>query len=169
MFHGGYTLKKYREKDQYSYRTEMIDGKQQFIVSFIDGGGKLNEVAISSETFHALQELKLAENRQAYLTELYVSHFISSENDEEISSMAFYPLISTEDYLWATALTEYVSKIITELPDIQRRRFIMHYVDGLTTREIALIERCSFVAVSYSIQIARRKIEEQIKKFQFQT
>ncbi|MFV0359187.1 hypothetical protein [Tropicimonas sp.] len=54
-----------------------------------------------------------------------------------------------------------------ELSLIQKERLFM-YAEGKTMREIAAIEGVSFVAVSKSITLIRKKFEEFLKKFNFQ-
>lgn len=54
-----------------------------------------------------------------------------------------------------------------ELSPNQKERLFL-YADGKTLREIAVIEGVSFVAISKSITIVRKKFEEFIKKFDFQ-
>jgi hypothetical protein len=162
---GGITLKKFREPDQYSYQVEMIDGVEHFTVSFIDGSGNNHDVSISRKVFESLQELKIEENRQAYLTELYVSHFISDENDDEVSSMAFYPLPTTEGDITKDEDVCAVSDILESLTDTQRRRLLLNCVDGLSLHEIARQEGCAFFAVYKSVTYAKAQFEKNIKKF----
>jgi RNA polymerase sigma-70 factor (ECF subfamily) len=79
--------------------------------------------------------------------------------------MSFYPLSNTESEFLGTALADFIADTISSLPDMQRRRFVMHYFDGMTLREIAKLEHCSHVAVSYSVNVAKRTLEENLKKF----
>lgn len=65
-------------------------------------------------------------------------------------------------------LKEILAKFLEkELSSIQKERLFL-YADGKTMREIAAIEGVSFVAISKSITIVRKKFEEFIKKFDFQ-
>ena len=49
---------------------------------------------------------------------------------------------------------------LDRLTDIQRRRYILHHANGLTTREIAKRENVSHVAVVYSLQWSEKKIRK---------
>lgn len=52
-------------------------------------------------------------------------------------------------------------KAIAQLPEIQRRRLIMYYFDGLSYKQIADKEGCIFQAVAKTIKAA----EQNIKKY----
>jgi len=52
-----------------------------------------------------------------------------------------------------------------KLTEIQRRRYLMHHVKGLSTRKIADVERVSHVAVVYSLDAAEKKIKKYLRNF----
>ena len=56
-------------------------------------------------------------------------------------------------------------KAIGELPEVQRKRLLLYYDYGFSLKEIAIMENCSIRAIQYSIEIAKKKLEEKIKKF----
>lgn len=47
-----------------------------------------------------------------------------------------------------------------ELTAIQRQRFILHFLDGLSTRQIANIQKVSHVAVFKSLKFAEKKLKK---------
>ena len=47
-----------------------------------------------------------------------------------------------------------------KLTETQHRRYLMHHVEGLTTRQIAKKERTSNIAVFYSLEAAEKKIKK---------
>lgn len=49
---------------------------------------------------------------------------------------------------------------IGKLPDIQRRRVLLHYFGGYTYERIAEMEGCTKMAVKFSIDIAVKKLRE---------
>jgi DNA-directed RNA polymerase specialized sigma subunit len=49
---------------------------------------------------------------------------------------------------------------LDKLTETQRRRYLMHHVEGLTTRQIAMKERTSHVAIIYSLDGAAKKIKK---------
>lgn len=55
--------------------------------------------------------------------------------------------------------------VLSKFSDAQRRRFLLHEVHGLTTREIAVIEGVSQKAVFDSIEWAKKKLKKLKKTF----
>ena len=55
---------------------------------------------------------------------------------------------------------EIAAKTISVLTDVQRRRYLLHTVNGMTTRTIAEKEGVSHVAVVYSLEQAEKKIKK---------
>ena len=158
-------MRKYRDKDAYTYKAEIIDGREVFTASFVDGQGNSHEVSVNREVFTSLRKLQLAGNRQAYRDELYISHFIEDADDEDLCSIAFAPLPNVEDVVISGELCEIVAGLLFALTDIQRRRFLLYRVDGLTYKQIARRERCSLLSVYKSVGVATKKIEKSLKNF----
>ena len=50
-------------------------------------------------------------------------------------------------------------RAISRLSEIQRRRVILHFFEGLTYAQIAIQEQCSKVAVKYTIDNALRQLK----------
>ena len=55
---------------------------------------------------------------------------------------------------------EVAAKALSTLTEVQRRRYLLHTLDGLTTREIAEKESVSHVAVVYSLKQSEKKIKK---------
>ena len=55
---------------------------------------------------------------------------------------------------------EAVSKAIATLPEKQKRRLLLHYLKGMTFREIAKAEGCSMRAVEYSVHDAIHNLKK---------
>ena len=159
-------MKKHREKDSYTYKVEIVDGVEMFKVAFTGGENRTHEVSVSREVFTSLRQLQLAENRQAYKAELYISHYIEDvDNDDDVSYIAFAPMPSVEEEAEASELIDIIAVLIRKLTDRQRRRFLMYRVDGLSYREIAKREKCSLLTVYQSVNEADKKFREIIKNF----
>lgn len=52
------------------------------------------------------------------------------------------------------------NRALDKLTDVQRRRYLLHAVEGLTTREIAEKDGVSHVAIVYSLEFAKKKIKK---------
>ena len=158
-------MKKRRDKDPYTYKIELLEGKEMFTVSFVDGQGSTHEVCVNRTVFTSLRQLQLAENRRAYKEELYISHYIEEADDEGLCSIAFAPLPTVEDTVLNIELADIIAGLIVSLTDAQRRRFLMYRVDGLTYKEIAELEECSLRSIYKSVQSVTKKIEKTLKNF----
>ena len=53
-----------------------------------------------------------------------------------------------------------VSHALDKLTKAQRRRYLLHKVDGMTTRDIGDKEDVSHVAIVYSLELAEKKIKK---------
>lgn len=51
-----------------------------------------------------------------------------------------------------------------DLTEVQRRRFILHFFEGLSTRQIGLMEGVSNIAVHKSIQLSKEKLKSFFEK-----
>lgn len=51
------------------------------------------------------------------------------------------------------------------LTDIQKRRFVMHFIDGFSYREIARSEQVYFTSVRDSVELAVKKIKRILEKY----
>lgn len=61
--------------------------------------------------------------------------------------------------------SEILQQEIVNLPEIQRRRFLLHYEYGYSYRMIGRIEGCSARAAQQSAALAKEKIKTQMKKY----
>ena len=60
---------------------------------------------------------------------------------------------------------ETLYKAVGSLPEIQRRRFLLHYEYEMTYKEIGKIEHCSQQSVGRAVTAAREKIKAEMKKY----
>jgi len=68
-----------------------------------------------------------------------------------------------EEELLDAEQKEMLWKAIEELPEIQRRRLLMYYFEGLTFEKIAVLEGRHWTSISESVRTAEEKIQEKIK------
>ena len=58
-----------------------------------------------------------------------------------------------------------LQRIIRKLPEMQRRRFLLHYEYEMTYKEIGKIEHYSQQSVGRAVTAAREKIKAEMKKY----
>ena len=158
-------MRKNRENCPYKVSINIEDGIESITVSFLDGQKKKQKALVDREVFVEMHKQRLDENRQVYAIERYVSHFIGDQSDEEINSIAFYPLPNVEDAILNKELSEVIVDAILLLTESQRRRFVLRHICGKSFREIAQIEQCTHQSAHESVTAAEKILKEKLKKY----
>jgi RNA polymerase sigma-70 factor (ECF subfamily) len=146
------------------YSLEVIKGKNKdkYFVSFTDGDGEFQRVEINFDIYSALFELNKRDRNLTRSDERNIEH--SELTDETLIRRAFEKPKGIEEILLEKEMKKLFWQAIGELPEIQRKRLLLYYDYGFTLKEIAIMENCSIPAIKYSIDIAKKKLEEKIKK-----
>lgn len=61
---------------------------------------------------------------------------------------------------------EALGRALAALPEVQRRRFLLHHLEGLPVKAVARMESCSDRAVKYSLALARKNLRETLGKME---
>lgn len=147
------------------YSLEVIKGKNKdkHFVSFTDGDGEFQRVEINFDIYVALFELNKKDRNLTRSDERNLEH--SELTDEKLIRRAFEKPKGIEEMILEKEMEKLFWTAIGELPGVQRKRLLLYYDYGFSLKEIAFMENCSIRAVKYSIDIAKKKLEEKIKKF----
>ncbi|MBQ4060363.1 MAG: sigma-70 family RNA polymerase sigma factor [Lachnospiraceae bacterium] len=89
---------------------------------------------------------------------------IFSYEDGEIETHHPELLARLKDLCWELIEFDDLHKAIELLPETQKRRLKLYYFTGYTEKEIAIIEKCSSVAVHNSIDKARNNLKKFLKR-----
>ena len=81
------------------------------------------------------------------------------QNNHSTEAVSYTHLILEEER------AELLQRIISNLPEMQRRRFLLHYEYEMTYKEIGKIEHCSQQSVGRAVTAAREKIKAEMKKY----
>ena len=147
----------------YTLRTEIIEGITHYYISFSDGQAIPRETEVSRPVY---MEFLRFTKRERNLRRWDERHTEQSElTDETLYNRAFYPPKSVEATVFDSQRDERLRKAISELPEIQRRRFALHHGFGLTYEQIAQMEGCHKMSVCNSVLLAEKKIREKLKNF----
>jgi RNA polymerase sigma-70 factor (ECF subfamily) len=145
----------------YTLRTELTEGITRYFVSFTDGQAVLRETEVSRPVYlEFLRFVKIERNLRRW-DERHLEQ--SDLTDETIYRRALYLPKSVEDSAFDSLINKRLRLAIQELPEIQRRRFVLYHEFGLTYRQIAEMEGCSHVAVIQSVSKAQDFIKENLK------
>ena len=148
----------------YALRTEIVGGITHYYISFSDGEGIHRETEVSRPVYlEFLRFIKIERNLRRWDER----HTEQSElTDEMLYARALNPAKSTEESAFDSMLNEQIRLVIQGLPEIQRRRFVLHHEFGLTYEQIAEIEGCKKQSICESIIRAEEKIKIILKIFQ---
>ena len=145
----------------YTLRTEVSESMTRYFISFIDGQATLRETEVSRPVY--LEFLRFVKTERN-LRRWDVRHTEQSDlTDESLYDRAFQKPKSVEDAAFDSLRNEKLRQAIQELPEIQRRRFVLYHEFGLTYEQIAEMEGCSKVSVFRSVDRAEDKIREMLK------
>ncbi|HCC34741.1 MAG TPA: RNA polymerase [Ruminococcaceae bacterium] len=147
----------------YTLRTEVTEGIMHYYVSFKDGQAVLRETEVSRPVYLEFCRFVKQERNLRRWDERHTEQ--SDLTDESLYSRALNPPKSVEETVFDSQRDERLRQAIEDLPEVQRRRFILYHEFGLTYEQIAEMEGCSKVSAFRSVNRAKEKIKEAIKNF----
>ena len=120
---------------------------------------------ISSELYEAFDELELRDISYLHQWDKYIEH--SELWEHTLNGRAVQKPESVEDVVLEKLLVERLHRAIQKLPEIQKRRLILYFFDGMTYERIAKLEGCTKMPVKRSIDSCSGKVEKRIRKIEF--
>ncbi len=145
----------------YTLRTEVSEGMTRYFISFMDGQAILRETEVSRPVYLEFLRFVKTERNLRRWDERHTEQ--SDLTDELLYDRALHKPKSVEAAAFNSLQNEKLRLAIQELPEIQRRRFVLHHEIGLTYEQIAEMEGCSKVSVFRSVSRAEDKIREVLK------
>jgi RNA polymerase sigma-70 factor (ECF subfamily) len=142
----------------YTLRTEIVEGIMHYYISFSDGQAVPHETEVSRPVYlEFLRFVKLERN----LRRSDERHIEQSDlTDETLYNRAEHPPKSVEETVFDSERDERLRQAVADLPEIQRRRFVLYHEFGLTYEQIAEMEGCTHVAVVHSLNKAKSAIKK---------
>ena len=145
----------------YTLRTEVAEGITRYFVSFQDGQAIPRETEVSRPVYLEFLRFVKAERNLRRWDERHTEQ--SDLTDESLYDRALHKPKSVEDAAFDSLRNEKLRQAIQELPELQRRRFVMYHEFGLTYEQIAEMEGCSKASAFRSVGRAEEKIREKLK------
>jgi len=152
-----------RNENPYTVRIEETDGIKRYYISFTDGGGERQETEVGQSVYEEMEKCRKHEKRQLNFFDRYIEH--SELTEKSLLERSARPFMSLEESVVMNDRKNMFRSAISELPEIQRRRFLLYFVDGFTYEQIADREGCSHVAVINSVNKAKTAIQKKNKNF----
>lgn len=129
---------------------------------------KYEEVSVSEEVYRVYMRTSwnIKDNAKSfYAHEIQLSSLIGGDDGAYEN---FREFIDTEHSPECEYITKYRRQMgfqgLNTLTPVMRERFLLHYLHGLTTAEIANLQSVSEYAVKESLKLARAKLDEYFKK-----
>jgi RNA polymerase sigma-70 factor (ECF subfamily) len=145
----------------YTLRTEVFEGMTRYFISFTDGQAILRETEVSRPVYLEFLRFVKTERNLRRWDERHTEQ--SDLTDESLYDRALHKPKSVEDAAFDSLRSEKLRLVIQDLPEIQRRRFVLYHEFGLTYEQIAKMEGRRKSTVCESVLRAEEKIREKIK------
>lgn len=151
-----------RNKDKYNPYTLDKDKNNAYIVEFKDVNNIIHKVEVSEKVYEAFDKFELEDISQIHKIRRHIER--NEVYEETLFHKSIKVPISVEEQVEKKILHEELRDAINELNDVQKRRIRKYFFESKTYEDIANEEKCSKVAVKYSIDIAIKNISKKIKK-----
>lgn len=150
-------------KRAYTLKEEITEDDTRYSIGFKDGQGNYHELEVSEQFF---MEFRQMERRNRNLLQWDERHREFNEIWEETLNRRARKLPkSIEEQMIEAERSELLQQAIDNLPDIQRRRFLLYYEYDYNYYEIGEMEHCTASSVGQSVSRAREKVKAQMKKY----
>ena len=149
--------------NHYALRTEIFEGITRYFVSFVDGQNIPRETEVSRPVYLEFLRFVKHERNLRRSDERNTEHSDLSEGT--LNRRTANPPKSVEEMAFDILRNEQLRLAIQQLPEIQRRRFVLHHEFGLTYEQIAEMEGCSHSSAFTAVKRAEEKIKAVIKLF----
>ena len=147
----------------YTPRVEINGGATRYYISFSDGQGIRRETEVTRPVYLEFLRFARAERNLRRWDERHVEQ--SGLTEEALHERALQKPQSLEEAAADRMRDEYLALVIRQLPETQRRRFILYYEIGLTYGQIAEREGCTKMAVKYTVDKAKEAIIKKLREF----
>ena len=146
-----------RRKDKYNPYTIGTTGDGRHWLTFSER--HRHHLEINAAVFALFDSFELDD--LSYLNEVDRHYEQSELTEASLYDRAVHRPATVEESALQSMEYAQLHRAISELPEIQKRRLILYYFQGLTYEQIAGMEGCTFQAVAKSVAAA----EKRLKKF----
>lgn len=152
-----------RRKDKYNPYTIGTTEDGRHWLAFTDGQGHRHHFEISAAVFTLFDSFELDD--LSYLNEVDRHYEQSELTEASLYDRAVHRPATVEESALQSMEYAQLHRAISGLPEIQKRRLILYYFQGLTYEQIAGMEGCTKRAVKFSIDIAVEKLKKSFKNY----
>ena len=152
-----------RRKDKYNPYTIGTTEDGRHWLTFLDGQGNRHHFEISAAVYALFDSFELDD--LSYLNEVNRHYEQSELTEASLYDRAVHRPATVEESALQSMEYAQLHRAISELPEIQKRRLILYYFQGLTYEQISEMEGCTKRAVKFSVDIAVEKLKKFFKNF----
>jgi len=134
----------YRRK-AYTLKEEITENGTRYFIGFKDGQGDYHELEVLPVFYAGFRRLEL--------------------NNRKLENWDWKLPKSVEELIIEAERSELLQQAIANLPEIQWRRFLLHYEYDYKLCEIGRMEHCAASSVGKSVSLAREKVKTQMKEY----
>jgi RNA polymerase sigma-70 factor (ECF subfamily) len=147
--------------NHYALRTEAAEGITRYFVSFKDGQAIQRETEVSEAVYLMFCQFVKTERNLRRWDERHTEY--SELTDETLNDHARHTPKGVDEAAIEAERNETLYRAIAELPEIQRRRFLLYCDEGMTYAAIGRLEGCSAMSIKDSVDRARAKIIKKLE------
>ncbi len=142
------------------HKIRIKNGKKYYFIEYND---KFNiyQMQLTVKEFRDFNSFKSQDIKYKNINDRYIEH--SEQSDETIQKHMVQKVEGVEDIVYRNVIREEIQRALMSLNEIQRRRFVMHYIDEMTYEQIAKIEGCTKRAIKFSLDAARKNLQKMLK------
>ena len=152
-----------RRKDKYNPYTIGTTEDGRHWLTFSNGQDNQHHFEISAAVFALFDSFELDD--LSYLNEVDRHYEHSELTEASLYDRAVNRPATVEESALQSMEYAQLHRAISVLPEIQKRRLILYYFQGLTYEQIAGMEGCTKRAVKFSVDIAVEKLKKFFKNF----
>lgn len=153
---------KRRKRKDNPYTLNYCEEKNIYTITFKDGRGVKHEVEVSRKIYKAFDKFELEDLSELNEYDRHIEHSEIFENN--MNSRAMDRPLSLEDEIIRKTTFEELKSAIEMLPEVQKQRIKKYYFDDKNEYQIAKEENTTQQAVNKSLNLARIKLKEILKK-----
>lgn len=118
------------------------------------------EVEVPREVYELLDEMQ----REFWRLEKREARHSWHIEDMYESDLPHERMVETPEQLMMRKIEEEeLRTALWSLPEVQRRRFLLHHLEGIPVKSLARMEGCSDRAIKYSLAIARKNLRKALE------
>jgi len=154
-------MPKRRKSKDNPYILNYNNENKVYIIQFKDNKNVIQIIKVTEEVYKVFDKAELEDISQMHEYERHIEH--SDLCESTLNRRAINKSVSVEDEVEQKIINDKLKEAINQLSDIQKRRIIMFYFEGLTQQEIADKEGTSLRAIQYTLNSAINKLKEILK------